>query len=199
MQSYPFFDSMRPMTKAPESRQDRKKRKFFDFRYVAHERRHTLVLACVLFWSIISFLVIRYFFLGTVIVEGKSMLPALWDGEQYLIHRWIYMVREPKRGEVVVIQDPTAASMDVKRIVALPNEEIEIRDGEVYINDRKLEEPYLPPETKTSSYKLRYNRYVIRDKHYFVLGDNRQNSYDSRHFGAISRKNVLGKINKNYE
>ena len=173
-----------------------KKRKLFDLRYVAHERRKSLVLGCLLFWSLISFLVIRFFFLGTVIVQGKSMTPTLWDGEQYFIHRWIYMLQEPQRGEIVVVKDPDQKTLDVKRVVGLPNETVEVRDGDVYLDGAKLEEPYLAAGTVTDPHNMAGNRYAIDPKHYFVLGDNRRGSEDSRDFGAVNRRAILGKINK---
>jgi signal peptidase I len=175
----------------------RQPRKIFDPRYIAQERRQALILACILFWSILAFLFIRYFFLGTVVVQGKSMAPTLWDGEQYLIHRWAYLFGGPRRGDIVVLRDPEADGvLDVKRVVALPNESVEIRDGRVQVNGAALEEPYVAPNVRTDSPRMESNRYVVEDGRYFVLGDNRPESTDSRDFGAVPRRNVLGRIHK---
>lgn len=187
---------MKHVRKPHKARREHKKRKFFDPRYVHVERRQSLILACILFWSILSFLFIRFFFLATVVVKGDSMIPTLRDGETYVIHRWVYFVKEPQREEIVVIRHPAETTLDVKRIVALPNESIRIRNGSVYVNGERLKEAYLPSDVLTSPFGLGSDEYLINDEHYFVLGDNRRDSHDSRFFGAVSKEDILGRVNK---
>lgn len=171
-----------------------KKRKLFSFRYVPRERRKAVILACVFFWSIISFFGIRYYLLGTVVVQGDSMKPTLVNGERRLIHRWMYFVRGPRRGEIVVLRDPTDKTLSVKRVIALPDEMLQIRDRRVFVNGRELRERYLEDGVTTHPHYLSDNVYAVNEGHYFVLGDNRAESVDSRHFGAVSRRDIIGRI-----
>lgn len=173
-----------------------RKRRFIDPRYVSQERRKALVLGCILLWSVISFFAIRYFLLGTVIVQGQSMAPTLWEGEQYLVHRWVYLFRDPYRGEIVVVRDPRHPDWDVKRVVGLPGDSVRINEGAVWIDGIKLDERYLPAGTRTGGLDLLDNTYVVDTGRFFVLGDNRKASEDSRNFGAIARKDILGRIHK---
>lgn len=170
------------------------KRKFFDPRYIHLEKRTGTILACILLWSIISFFFIRFYLLGTVIVHGPSMLPTLHPEEKLIVQRWVYMIRAPRRGEIVVLNDSLGPTPAVKRVVALPGEMIHIRDKQVFINDAPLDEPYLDAGTRTSPNHLPADGALVAEGFYFVLGDNRPESVDSREYGAVPRKAVLGTI-----
>ena len=123
------------------------------------------------------------------------MVPTLRDSQQYLLNRWVYFVREPRRTDVVVIRDPADNGYSVKRIIGVAGDAIYLKEGDVYINGRKLTEPYLSPQMPTYSYgKSREQLIVCGTDQYFVLGDNRMNSADSRTYGPISRKRILGLI-----
>src|SRR5262249_35698939 len=131
--------------------------------------------------ALASYFVISHFVLQSVEVVGVSMLPTLTDSQKYLLNRWIYFVRAPRRNDIVVIRDPVDNGFSVKRIIAAAGDTISLRHGKVYVNGRKLDEPYLAPGMPTFPYSS-LNEQDIRcgKDQYFVLGDNRKNSADSR-------------------
>ena len=144
-------------------------------------------------------------------VEGSSMQTTLHDGQYILINKAIYfkpnlgfldflpffdsgddpsryIFRAPRRGDVVVFRFPNDPTRDfIKRIIAEPGETVEIRDGLVFIDGKVIEEPYI---TKRPHYS--YGPEMVPLKHYFVLGDNRNNSYDSHVWGMLSEDNIIG-------
>ena len=124
------------------------------------------------------------------VVVGSSMEPSFEDGQRLLVNKAVHRFRDPQMGEVIVFHPPTGKQVDfIKRIIALPGDEIEIREGTVYVNDLALDEPYInsPP-----SYNLAEEE--IPDGEYFVLGDNRNNSNDSHSWGTVPRENIIGKV-----
>lgn len=148
-----------------------------------------VVLAVILYFGI-SFAV------QAVHVEGLSMFATL-DNNDYLIANKIdYRLHPPQRGDIIILRPPTDNSKDfIKRVIALPGEKLLIRDGVVYINGRKLDEPYLP-EAWTTLNNWPANGsdgMVIPPNEYFVMGDNRNRSQDSRIFGPITRDRIDGK------
>lgn len=142
--------------------------------------------------SAASFYVASHHIVSGVVVQGRSMTPTLQDGERYILNRLAYHYRIPVRGEVVVLRDPGHDDYAVKRIVALPCDSVHLKNGVVYINGQKLDEPYLTPGTQTYAPDLKDQLIVIGKDHYFVLGDNRSNSEDSRFYGAIRRDQLIG-------
>lgn len=133
---------------------------------------------------------IRTFIFATSVVEGDSMYPALEDGERIIFNKLIYMINEPMRGDIVIIQQPDKNY--VKRIIGLPNETIEMRNHTLYING--VEQP--------SSFVHEYNMLLtgsfgpvkIPENSYFVMGDNRAISKDSRNgLGFIERSEIVGR------
>jgi signal peptidase I len=169
------------------------RRRLFDFRSVPREQR-ALILACILFWSVISYLIVAHFVLQTTVIIGHSMAPTLEDGDRFIINRWIYRWRDPQRDEIVEVQVPGDDDPSVKRIVALPGERIHLKRGRVFINGRLRREWYLSPGTWTFPEALSTNIYAVEPNCYFVLGDNRQVSVDSRVFGAVRREWIMGRI-----
>src|SRR5256885_1904116 len=142
-----------------------------------------------------SYLVISRFFLQSVKVVGMSMAPTLQDSEHYLLNRWVYYVRSPHRTDIVVIRDPADSGFSVKRIVAVSGDSIFLKNGDVYLNGHKLSEPYLAADTPTfTNSKFRNELVVCGKNQYFLLGDNRMNSADSRSYGPVARGNILGLI-----
>jgi signal peptidase I len=139
-----------------------------------------------------SYLLISHFFLQSVTVMGRSMTPTLFDSQHYLLNRWIFLVRAPQRGEVVVLRDLIDNSYAVKRIVAGPGDELRLRNGKVFLNGAELNEPYLTPGTET--FPNRYEQFKCSKDQFVVLGDNRMNSADSRVYGAVPRSHILGLI-----
>ena len=166
-------------------------RHLFDYRTVSHEKR-TLILAAMLFGSVLSYFLIVRFVMTVGEVEGNSMLPTLQDGERYLINRMIYRFRDPLPGDIVEINMPGPDDFSVKRIVASPGDVVQIKDGRVYVNGKVRLEPYLSVGVTTDGKALGANIFRVADNAYFVLGDNRPISADSRVFGAVTRNRIIG-------
>lgn len=142
-----------------------------------------------------SYFLISHFLLQSVKVVGRSMVPTLGDSQRYLLNRWIYYFHAPQRRDVVVLCDPTDHGFSVKRVIAAAGDSVYLKEGSVYVNGRKLEEPYLAPGTPTFTHsQLQEQLFKCGRDQYFVLGDNRNNSIDSRTYGPIPRQNILGQI-----
>ena len=140
----------------------------------------TLVLAVVLF-LVINAVSAR------VRVDGFSMTPTLEDGEFILVNRLAYKFAEPKRGEIIVFRSPVVPDEDlIKRVIGLPGDEIEVRDGGVFVNGTMLDEPYI---AATPMYE---GKWQVLDGYLFVLGDNRNDSSDSHSWGLVPMANVVG-------
>lgn len=170
------------------------KRKMFSTKYIPHERRANRIILAVLFLSILTALVMRQWVIGSVAIEGLSMYPTLNNGDRFLFHRWPFWYAQPKRGEIVVIRDPLDAVMEIKRVVGLPGDVIQVQDGYVRVNNRPISEPYLPSDMRTDSSTAGLKAVRIPAKRYYVMGDNRPVSRDSREFGPVRRTDILGKI-----
>ncbi|MBI4313745.1 MAG: signal peptidase I [Candidatus Omnitrophica bacterium] len=165
------------------------RRKFFDFRFVRRERRRPYRLAFILFWSILLWMFVHRFVISSGVVSDYSMVPTLRDGDIFLINKYLYFFRPPQRGDIVVLRlSPWSIDWYVKRIIAVEGETILIRKGRVYINGQLLRESYgdytapnLGPAT-------------LGPGMYYVMGDNRLNSFDSRNFGPVHRSRIEGRI-----
>lgn len=139
---------------------------------------------------------IRYFLFQPFIVRGQSMEPNFSDGDYLIIDELSYRFRSPQRGEIIVFRSPTnPSSRYIKRIIGLPGETVQIKQGEVTIdsNNESLaldEIDYLPENLETSG-----DLQVFLDSNeYFVLGDNRSASYDSRKFGPLPEESIIGRV-----
>jgi signal peptidase I len=142
-----------------------------------------------------SYFFISHYVLQSVEVSGASMVPTLHDSDRYLLNRLVYDFRAPHRGEIVVVKDPTDGAYCVKRVVGLPGETLYFKDGRLFVNGEELNEPYLRPGTMTFTPERVQQELVVCGKgRYYVLGDNRNNSFDSRFYGPISRQNILGVV-----
>jgi len=142
-----------------------------------------------------SFGLIQRYVLQTVRVIGPSMSPTLLDSNRYLLNRLVYSFREPKPEDIVVLRDPQDNGFVIKRIVAKPGDSVYVKGGQIFVNGKLLNEPYLKPDTKTfpgPEYSAEY--WICGANRYFVLGDNRNNSADSRIYGAVPRQNILGMV-----
>lgn len=140
--------------------------------------------------------IIFYLFIATPHeVVGRSMLPNFQNGEYLIGNKIGYKFTEPQRGDVIIFEFNEQTDY-IKRIVGLPGEEISLQDGRVHINNQKLDEnSYLDNSVLTlGGDSLQEGTSIqIPEKHYFVCGDNRPNSSDSRDFGPISREKIKGK------
>ena len=149
-------------------------------------------------WLVIFVLValtygfINRYVLTSVIVQGRSMVPTLQDGERYFLDRWSYHYRQPERGDVVVLRDPGHQDLAIKRIVGMPGDTIHLRSGVVMVNGKRFIEPYLSKGTRTYTPDLKDRLVVLGENQYFVLGDNRGLSEDSRYYGPIHRHRIMG-------
>lgn len=148
--------------------------------------------------AVLAFLIvfpIRYFVFQPFLVSGNSMHPNFEDRDYLLVDEISFRFREPERGEVIIFRAPAEpSSRYIKRVIGLPNETVEIRNGSVFIsNNHKTElldeSQYLASGNFTSG-KLKI---ALKDNEYFVLGDNRLFSSDSRVWGALPEKNIIGK------
>jgi len=145
--------------------------------------------------ALASYLIISHFVLQSVQVVGVSMAPTLKNTGYYFLNRCVYLVREPKPSDIVVIRDPLDESYSVKRIIAGEGDSVYLKGGHVYVNGRMLVEPYLSPGMPTFALAQQTELAVHCGKgEFFLLGDNRSNSTDSRVYGAVPRQNILGAI-----
>jgi len=165
-------------------------------RPLAPARSQTTLAAVV--WEILQTLVIagllialfRAFLFQNYVVEGQSMLNTLFPGERVIVSRISYIIGQPARGDVIVLQYPLDPGRDfVKRIIGLPGETVAIVDGQVFINGRPLPpEPYVVYPGPTDMAPLQ-----LGPDEYFVMGDNRAGSSDSRVWGPLPARRIIGK------
>ncbi len=136
-------------------------------------------------------LAILIFLYRPVRVEGTSMSPLIRDQERIFINEFVYHFEPVERGDVVVFWYPLDKTKSfIKRVVGLPGDFIEIRRGLLYINGVRMDEPYVPPSFFDAS---SYGPVRVPEKSYFVLGDHRDSSNDSRMFGPVPRAYIYGK------
>lgn len=142
---------------------------------------------------------IRYYLIQPFYVKGASMEPNFYDKEYLIIDEISYRFYEPARGDIIVFRYPrNQEEYFIKRVIALPGEKVQIKDGFVYIYNRadsagvKLEEKYLPAGDKT--YGLNEETVSLNHDQYYVLGDNRNSSKDSRSFGPVDKKLITGRV-----
>jgi signal peptidase I len=136
-------------------------------------------------------LVIIVFLYQPVKVEGTSMAPLLSDQERIFINKFVYRFEPIQRGDVVVFWYPLDHSKSfIKRVVGLPGETVDIRQGTVYVDGKVVPEPYVPPQYEDLS---DYGPVTVRKDSYFVMGDHRISSNDSRVFGCVDSRFIYGR------
>ena len=138
--------------------------------------------------------VVKTFLIQAFFIPSGSMLPTLHENDRVLVNKLSYDLHDVHRGDLIVFERPegeTAGQIKdlIKRVVGLPGERIEARDGDVYIDGDLLEEPYLAGRTETSNLEPQ----TIPEDHVFVMGDNRGDSMDSRVFHAIDEDLIVGR------
>ena len=126
--------------------------------------------------AVVMALLIRTFIVELYIVDGPSMRPTLQHEERLVVNKFIYKVRNPEKGEILIFKYPRDTSRDfIKRVIAVGGDTIEIKEGRVYVNDQMLKEDYILEKTRTE-----YHKVTVPEGTLFVMGDNRNNSDDSR-------------------
>lgn len=168
------------------------------------------IVLLVLLAAFIAFL-LKTFIAQAFYIPSVSMVPQLQVNDRVVVSKLAYLAHDPRRGDIVVFDDPTGASGGspgligkilegvgvkqpstdeyIKRVIALPGEQVQGRDGRVYVNGQLVEEPYLPVGTITSA----FGPVTVPEGRLWVMGDNRNNSTDSRGFGTIDVETVVGR------
>jgi signal peptidase I len=135
--------------------------------------------------------IITFLFQGAR-VEGQAMAPTLSDKDRVIVNKWAYHTRPPRVGEIVMFYYPLSPDKSfVKRVIAEEGDTIRIIRGRVYRNEVPLDEPFVRPEHRSSE---NWGPQVIPEGYYFVMGDYRTNSSDSRHWGFVPQKYIVGRI-----
>lgn len=179
----PFYDRPSAPHPATSRRHEETTGEIGPWRRLFHETVQVVLPALALA------LVVHLFLAQATIVFGQSMEPSLLERQRLIIDKISFRLHPPQRNDIVVLSLPGMDEMLVKRIVGLPGETIEIYKGVVYVNNEPLTEPYPHDGGLYSMPPL-----MLSPLSYFVLGDNRDNSNDSRSFGPVKREYILGRV-----
>jgi signal peptidase I len=150
---------------------------------VIREVLQVILLALVIFFAV-------HFMIQNFRIDGTSMEPNLHDGQYVIVNKTAYWFgRSSARGDVIIFNAPDQPLDRVKRVIGLPGDTVEVKpDGTVYVNGELLDEPYLPSHHSGTS-----GVWTVPEGEYFVMGDNRSVSYDSREVGTVPRDMIIGK------
>ena len=142
----------------------------------------TIILALIIFF-------VARATIQTFVVVMSSMEPSFYEGQRLVVNKAVYIFSDPERGDVVIFRAPNGRQDDfIKRVIAKPGDTVEVKNRAVYVNDVKLNEPYIEsPPTYTMAKK------EVPDNSYFVLGDDRNHSNDSHHGWLLPHENIIGK------
>ncbi|MBC8364479.1 MAG: signal peptidase I [Actinobacteria bacterium] len=160
----------------------------------------------VILGALVVALLVKQFLFAAYYIPSPSMQPTLTDGDRIVVNKLSYRLHEVNRGDVVVFHksdpDPEGINDLIKRVIALPGETVEVLDGKVYVNGGMLIEPYLAARNSTRGFSLppgcigerdSTNLCTVPEDHVFVMGDNRDNSKDSRAFGPVAESDIVGR------
>jgi signal peptidase I len=146
-----------------------------------------LIVWIALVYALVNLVSVRF------VVQGGSMDNTFADGQYLIISRVHYLLTDPRQGDVIVFHYPNNTEEDyIKRIIGTPGDVVEIRDTAVYVNEQLLDEPYIKEACRPSN--CRDSVTTLGENQFFVMGDNRNNSRDSRSFGAIERRHIVGEV-----
>ena len=160
-----------------------------------HFFRQAYSYAILTLLALLAYFLVSRYVIQTVQVIGVSMSPTLSNAGHYYLNRWAYLLNQPQRTDIVVLKDPRDSTYEVKRVIAQSGDAIYLKSGKVYVNGHLLKEPYLMPDTPTYAFGKSADELICCGRNqYFVMGDNRKNSMDSRTFGPIPRQNILGRL-----
>jgi signal peptidase I len=125
-------------------------------------------------------------------VEGQSMAPTLQDQDRLIVNKFAYRIGEPQIGDIVMLYYPNRPEKSfVKRVIAAEGDQVKIVDGKVYRNDVLMDDAFVPSEFRSHD---DWGPHVIPEGYYFVMGDHRNNSSDSRHWGYVPKKYIIGRV-----
>ena len=163
-------------------------------------KKNILEWIICIFIAVVLALLFRYFIGTPTIVKMNSMYPTLESNQRLWLNRWGRTTKTlPKRGEIITFEKPTKIKYTyqeigkdsyIKRVIALPGEHVEIKDGKVYINTQELNETYLQNGIATSVEGPGFDDFIVPENCIFAMGDNRNNSTDCRAFGCIPLENI---------
>jgi signal peptidase I len=137
---------------------------------------------------VIIIIILKIFVFNFILVKGDSMNPKYKNNDFMFLNKIIYSFKPIRRGEVIVLKYRNNDL--IKRVIGLPNDKIKVENGKLYINNKEVKENYI--NSYTASYD--FDEITLKDNEYFVMGDNRYNSYDSRNFGTIMKNNIIGRV-----
>lgn len=136
--------------------------------------------------------IIHVFLAQATVVYGSSMQPVLREKQRLVVDKLSYRLGEPQRNDIIVLDLENVDEMLVKRVIGLPGETVDVRAGNIYINNEPLREQL--PRALASHLNVYPHPIILSEEEYYVLGDNRSNSNDSRAFGSVNRDEIVGKI-----
>lgn len=154
-------------------------------KFIKEAREWILLIACTL----LAVFLIRTYIFEPIVVDGPSMNETLFTGDRVFVTKFDYLFGEPERGNVVICHYPNSRENYIKRMVGLPGDTIEVRNGVTYINGESLNEEFIAHPTLRD-----YGPTTLGADEYFVMGDNRANSNDSRMVGPLSKSQIIGKV-----
>jgi len=142
-------------------------------------------------WQAVALVALAYLCLFNLsVVRGSSMAPRIHDGDRILIDHFSYMFSNVHRGDIVVLKYPLDPSVDyIKRVIGLPGDDVVVDSDGVWVNGERISEPYVAEQDPFSRVHTR-----VKPAHFFVLGDNRPRSSDSREFGLVPQDYIRGKV-----
>lgn len=158
--------------------------------------RNILDWVYTLAFALVLALVIRTFVAEARWIPSESMLPTLKVGDRLIIDKVSYHISGIKRGDIIVFKAPPSSNLDetlIKRVIGLPGDTVAIKNGLVYINNQPLNEPYELEKPRGD-----YKTITVPENSFFVMGDNRNNSYDSRFWGVVPEELIIGKAVARY-